>query len=616
VRVILTMRSEFLGECARLPGFAAVVNTTQYLLPRMETASLQRAIRRPAELYDGNVTHELAERLIADVQDSQDELPLIQHGLMRMWDLAGGADMQGPRRLDLPLYETHGPLVRLLDRHAEAVAVAAAPDVSGRRVVEDAFRSLTEINADGQAVRRPQSVQSLIAVTGGERGRLMSILDAFRSDGVSFVTPYAPVGLDDEKMIDVSHEALIRCWNSLAAAPDGWLHREFRDGLIWRSLLTQAELFEKDPRNVLGSATTQDRESWLKRHTQAWSERYGGGWSRVKRLIRASRKAETRRRFSFLALALALGLAVIFVIQYWLQIQPWAYLSDLIEGGSYDLRGPAIMIGRNTSEIRNFVDIPYDTVSRIQMIAFKSGQALDARSLNGTIVNGRFLRYGSDYYLQDKDIVAFAGVSAFQVSLTGPFAPAPQSAQLLSPHAWGVLIDGHLRTTTPITKIERLFLESSGNGSVILSERETRSSVVEVEPDDHRLFSLINKSLSHSLFAMFKFEDRKYLSLQVPFGNAVRDRLDEFARRLDVTPAGAADGARPKGEPVRGTEYFSKMSFCLGPPKILSLDLSTLHKRISGFFDGLAEIQGDDEPSCVVGPFQIVVVPGRPTRAH
>jgi len=298
VRVILTMRSEFLGECARLPGLAAVVNTAQYLLPHMDTASLRRAIRRPAELYGGSVTIELADRLIADVQGSQDELPLIQHGLMRMWDLAGEAapGKQAPRRLDLPLYEAHGPLARLLDGHAEAVALAAAPDESGRRVVENLFRALSDINADGHAIRRPQTVQSLMAVTGAERGRLISILDAFRSDGVSFLTPYAPAGLDNETMIDVSHEALIRCWNSLAAAPDGWLHREFRDGLIWQSLLSQAEIFEKDPRKVLGPATTEDRESWFKDRTPAWSERYGGGWSRVEQLVTASRSAADRQR--------------------------------------------------------------------------------------------------------------------------------------------------------------------------------------------------------------------------------------------------------------------------------------------------------------------------------
>ena len=33
---ILTMRSEFLGHCARFKGLAETVNRTQYLLPQME----------------------------------------------------------------------------------------------------------------------------------------------------------------------------------------------------------------------------------------------------------------------------------------------------------------------------------------------------------------------------------------------------------------------------------------------------------------------------------------------------------------------------------------------------------------------------------------------------
>ena len=49
------MRSEFLGACAQFEGFAAAVNDTQYLLPRMQHTDLLRAIREPATLYDGDI---------------------------------------------------------------------------------------------------------------------------------------------------------------------------------------------------------------------------------------------------------------------------------------------------------------------------------------------------------------------------------------------------------------------------------------------------------------------------------------------------------------------------------------------------------------------------------
>ena len=92
------MRSEFLGVCARFEGLAEAVNQTQYLLPQMERPALLRAIREPAALYDGEVTRELAERLIADAGGGQDQLPLIQHGLMLLWRRKFGRPSPGPAR--------------------------------------------------------------------------------------------------------------------------------------------------------------------------------------------------------------------------------------------------------------------------------------------------------------------------------------------------------------------------------------------------------------------------------------------------------------------------------------------------------------------------------------
>ena len=86
LHVIVTMRSEFLGECARFAGFAETINRTQYLVPRMDDDGLMRAVRRPAQMYGAEFDEGLAERLIASVRGREDELPLLQHGLMLMWE--------------------------------------------------------------------------------------------------------------------------------------------------------------------------------------------------------------------------------------------------------------------------------------------------------------------------------------------------------------------------------------------------------------------------------------------------------------------------------------------------------------------------------------------------
>lgn len=293
--VVLTMRSEFLGNCANYPGFAEVVNATQYLLPQMQYADLVRAIREPATLYNGEVSQDLAERLIADAAATRDPLPLIQHGLMQLhrnFVVLAGEATDAPWKLTLDVYlSSERNLCDFLSSHADTVA----EHVAHGRAIEDLFRALTDIDSDGHAVRRPQTFAQLVAVTGTPAQELQKILAAFRADGVSFLRPYGPEPLVLRDRVDVSHEALIRSWAKIADPSDGWLIREFRSGLIWRSLLVQADSFDLDRSKVLSPAAAEERATWLLGRNPHWSERYGGGWERVQALIQASVTERDRR---------------------------------------------------------------------------------------------------------------------------------------------------------------------------------------------------------------------------------------------------------------------------------------------------------------------------------
>jgi formylglycine-generating enzyme required for sulfatase activity/energy-coupling factor transporter ATP-binding protein EcfA2 len=299
VHIAVTMRSEFLGECARFGGLAEAVNRTQYLVPRMDRDSLLRAIRRPALLYGGEVSLELAERLISDVGGREDELPLIQHGLMYMWNTAAAKTQPGGKITLEPLpLEEAGGLASLLSRHADAIVDEAAPDPERRYAVERLFRALTDLNAEGHAVRRPQVFRDLVALTEIGDDKLRDIIDALRREGVSFLTPYSRQPITDATTIDISHEALIRCWKRLADPQDGWLKHEFDDGLIWRSLVVEANGFKTSKRRILSPATTEERWDWWQQRklNGAWAERYGGTFSLAKALIDASRQSARRKR--------------------------------------------------------------------------------------------------------------------------------------------------------------------------------------------------------------------------------------------------------------------------------------------------------------------------------
>ena len=289
--VIVTMRSEFLGECARFAGFAETINRTQYLVPRMDDDGLMRAVRRPAQMYGAEFGEGLAERLIASVRGREDELPLLQHGLMLMWEDAARRARPGERvSLDGAIVDEAGGLAELLSGHADKVMASAAPDTGRERIVEAVFRALTDVNSEGSAIRRPLPFHELCAVADATPDELRPILDAFRAPGVSFLRPYAPTPIVEKTPIDISHEALIRCWRRISAKEGGWLQQEFRDGLAWRLYLFEAGNFARDRSNTLSKAMTEAGERRLNWVNEAWSKRYDDGWAKVKALVDGSRE--------------------------------------------------------------------------------------------------------------------------------------------------------------------------------------------------------------------------------------------------------------------------------------------------------------------------------------
>jgi hypothetical protein len=81
----------------------------------MDRPALVRAIREPARLYGGDVDAALADALIADARGGQDQLPLVQHGLMLLWGRSQS------KRLTLADYTAGTGLRDLLSSHADSV---------------------------------------------------------------------------------------------------------------------------------------------------------------------------------------------------------------------------------------------------------------------------------------------------------------------------------------------------------------------------------------------------------------------------------------------------------------------------------------------------------------
>ncbi len=95
--ICLTMRSDFLGDCDAFYGLPEAINRSQFLVPRLTRDQRREAIVSPTILAGGAIAPRLVDLLLNENIDTRDDLPILQHLLMRCWD-AWQADPNQPEQ--------------------------------------------------------------------------------------------------------------------------------------------------------------------------------------------------------------------------------------------------------------------------------------------------------------------------------------------------------------------------------------------------------------------------------------------------------------------------------------------------------------------------------------
>jgi tetratricopeptide (TPR) repeat protein len=313
VRVMVTLRSDFIGDCARFHDLPEAVSETQFLVPSLTRVQREETIRKPIEKAKATIDPMLVERLLNDNSEDMDQLPVLQHCLLRLWDEAGReasvVDASPLRHLTLKHYRAIGSMDGALSRHADEI-LRGLPGLEF--AVQLVFRALAEFDKDGRVTRRVVSFEQLLAETGLPEPDLRTVLDRFRDADCSFLRPAPPQKLENDTLIDVGHEALLRRWERVSGKPStspdagvkeaGWLTVEKRDAEIYHGLLARAR--EEDP---LPFRQVKRRLGWWATpgHTQAWAKRYGGGFAQVQKLLDKSQFV--RRIWSVAIIVAVLG---------------------------------------------------------------------------------------------------------------------------------------------------------------------------------------------------------------------------------------------------------------------------------------------------------------------
>jgi energy-coupling factor transporter ATP-binding protein EcfA2 len=215
IYIVLTMRTDWLGECPVFQGLPEEINKSLFLTPRLTREEKREASVGPAKLFGGGVREELVNHLLNKTGPNPDQLPLLQHTLMRMWLLASGEPDRtvGPC-LTYKHYKAAGGFEHGLSKHAgEAYSELTEEQ---QRVARTLFRALSEYGSEGRERRRFATVGAVAELAGTTMEEVVRVADVFRQPDRSFLTPPANQALTFDSVLDISHEALIRNWDKLA----------------------------------------------------------------------------------------------------------------------------------------------------------------------------------------------------------------------------------------------------------------------------------------------------------------------------------------------------------------------------------------------------------------
>lgn len=211
IRVIGSVRSDFLTRVAGLPGLGALVPPAIFLLRALGPESVREAIVGPARVKGVRFESEpLVEQLVESTISAEGSLPLLQFALAELWDARPGpADPVSAEAL-----ARIGGVSGALARHADATMMRLLPAerTAARRIL------LRLVTGEGTRARRTDA--ELVGVDPASRTALEALVRARLVLVREGAGEYGGEG--GESVYEITHEALVAGWSTLAR----WIEEE------------------------------------------------------------------------------------------------------------------------------------------------------------------------------------------------------------------------------------------------------------------------------------------------------------------------------------------------------------------------------------------------------
>jgi len=86
VYVVIGMRTENIGQTTFFYDLPEAISESQFIVPRLTDEEIRCAIRKPLRYFDCTVGDSLIQALVSELKADQDDLPLLQHALKKIYE--------------------------------------------------------------------------------------------------------------------------------------------------------------------------------------------------------------------------------------------------------------------------------------------------------------------------------------------------------------------------------------------------------------------------------------------------------------------------------------------------------------------------------------------------
>jgi formylglycine-generating enzyme required for sulfatase activity/energy-coupling factor transporter ATP-binding protein EcfA2 len=253
-RIILTLRSDFLGEVGAYRILSAEIQNHLEIVPPMDVDELHRAMEGQAGVTGLRFEADLSQQILDDVAGEPGAMPLLQHALWELWNRRHGRNLRASE------YRAFGGVKQAISSTAEKVYAECSK--TEQDALRDIFLRLTRVDesADGRDTRRRVLLRDLIPADSDPAATTL-LIKQLADTRLAVVT-------GDE--VEVAHEALIRHWERLRI----WLNEDREGLLIYQHLSDSAHQWNsrgRDPGELYRGRRLAQAQEWTKKQSIAIS---------------------------------------------------------------------------------------------------------------------------------------------------------------------------------------------------------------------------------------------------------------------------------------------------------------------------------------------------------